>query len=150
MIADELFTIQGSRRCAGWMDGAPSGYLECLHILKQDDRLGRRLVEQRWKSNSMNDYMVSIILPADLSEDFLSSIPQQRLHISRLLEKGVLTSYSLAFDRSRLWVTVHASSEDEVAEIIAGFPLSQWMDIEIQRLLFRERAVTPMPVVSMN
>ena len=98
----------------------------------------------------MNEYIVSIALPADPPEEFISLIPRQRLHINRLLHEGVITSYSLAFDRSRLWVTVCARSEKEAVGIIVGFPLFRWMEVEVEQLMFRNTVVTAMPPVSMN
>jgi len=98
----------------------------------------------------MNEYMAHIALPADPPEEFISLIPRQRLHVNRLLNEGVLTSYSLAFDRSRLWVTICAPSEQEAVGIVARFPLFRWMEVEIEELMFRNTVVTAMPLVSLN
>ena len=98
----------------------------------------------------MREFMINIALPVDPPEEFISLIPRQRLHINKLLEKGVVTSYSLAFDRSRLWVTVCADSEEGAVRIVTGFPLFLWMEVEVEQLMFRNTAVTTMPAVSMN
>ncbi len=94
--------------------------------------------------------MADIALPPNPPEEFFSMIPLQRLHINRLLDNGVVTSYCLTFDRSRLWVTLRAHSEEAAVEIVAAFPLFRWMEVEIEQLMFRNTVVTTMPVVSMN
>jgi hypothetical protein len=99
---------------------------------------------------SLKEYMANISLPPDPPEDFFSLIPLQRLHINKLLDKGVVTSYCLSFDRSRLWVTLRAHSEEAAVEIIAAFPLFRWMEVEIEQLMFRNTVATAMPSVSMN
>ena len=98
----------------------------------------------------MKEFMVSIGLPGEAPEEFVALIPRQRAKVNKLIEKGVITSYSLAYDRSRLWVTMRATSEEEVIKIIATFPLLRWMDIEIAQLLFRNTGASVMPAVSMN
>jgi hypothetical protein len=55
---------------------------------------------------SVHDFMASIALPSDPPEEFFSVIPAQRMHIDQMIRKGVVTSYSLSLDGSRLWVTL--------------------------------------------
>ncbi len=98
----------------------------------------------------MKEYMVIIGLPANPPGEFISLIPRQRARIDELMKQGVLTSYSLAFDRSRLWVTVSADSEENVVEIVSSFPLFGWMNAEIRELMFRKTDAVMMPPVSMN
>jgi hypothetical protein len=99
---------------------------------------------------SLSDFMAIIALPPDPPEEFFSLIPAQRAYVNQMIRKGVITSYSLSLDRSQLWVTLRAHSEEEVVEVVAKFPLIRWMEIEIQPLMFRETAVTSMPPVSLN
>lgn len=98
----------------------------------------------------MKEYMVNIGLPENSPEEFFSLIPKQRARIDELMKQGVVTSYSLAFDRSRLWVTLSADSEEDVEAIVASFPLFGWMNVEIQELVFRKTEAVMMPPVSMN
>jgi hypothetical protein len=94
--------------------------------------------------------MVSIGLPGDPPEEFVSLIPRQRVQVNRLIEKGTITSYCLAYDRSRLWVTMRAKSEEDAIKLVATFPLLRWMEIEIEQLMFRNTGTTVMPAVSLN
>lgn len=99
---------------------------------------------------SLNDYMLSISLPSHPPKEFVLLIPAQRAHVNKLMGKGIITSYSLSYDRSQLWVTVRSHSEEEVVELVAKFPLIRWMEVEIQQLMFRNASEAALPPVSLN
>jgi muconolactone delta-isomerase len=81
-------------------------------------------------------YMVEFELPEQLTEDFLTLIPEQRLMVDNLMTEGKVRSYSLAMDRSVLWMILDANSEFEAMEIIAQLPLSDYMQPFISELMF--------------
>lgn len=80
--------------------------------------------------------MVEFNLPDPFPEDFMARIPEQRTQINRLLAEGTIKAYSLAIDRSKLWSVFVAESEFEVMEIIADWPLADWLIPSIQELMF--------------
>jgi len=80
--------------------------------------------------------MVEFELPEEMTEEFLSLIPHQRKVINQMLMQGKIKSYSLANDRSKLWAVIVAESEFEVMDIIAGWPLGDYMIPEISDLMF--------------
>jgi hypothetical protein len=84
----------------------------------------------------MKQYIADIELPEVLSEEFLSLIPDQRKIVDELLSDGTIYFYSLAFDRSRLWVGVRAENEAEVWNILYTFPLIEYMNADIYELAF--------------
>ncbi|HKK76438.1 MAG TPA: muconolactone Delta-isomerase family protein [Saprospiraceae bacterium] len=94
-------------------------------------------------------YMVEFELPDQLTEDFLARIPRQRLVVAELLAEGVIRSYSLALDRSMLWVIVDAESEFEVMEVIAQLPLSDYMHPFVSELFFHN-SPEPVQAFSLN
>jgi hypothetical protein len=102
------------------------------------------------ESDLLIDFMVSIHLPPDPSEEFIHLIPAQRAMINKLMEEGVITSECLSTDRTLYWATIRSKSETEVADIIARFPMASWMHVEIHQLMFRNAAVSLLPPVSMN
>lgn len=102
----------------------------------------------------MKSYMVTIGL-GEFTEEFLSLIPLQRQQVSILMQSGRLVSYAVSMDRSTLWMTLNAETEQEVESLITAMPLHKHMDIEdIQDLLFHERAVpssqVAFPAFSLN
>jgi hypothetical protein len=85
---------------------------------------------------SLKQFIADIELPEVLTEDFLNLIPEQRKLVDELLENGTIYFYSLAFDRSRLWVGIRANSEAEVWNILYTFPLIEYMNADIHELAF--------------
>jgi muconolactone delta-isomerase len=81
-------------------------------------------------------YMIEFELPEAPSETFFSLIPRQRYMINNLMAEGRVKSYSLALDRSRLWVIANADSEFELMEMLADLPLSPFMEPTICELMF--------------
>lgn len=81
-------------------------------------------------------FMVEFELPDPFPMEFIKRIPEQRNMVNYLLAEGKIKSYSLAFDRSVLWVIFVADSEFEVMETIAQFPLAEWMTPYISELMF--------------
>lgn len=98
----------------------------------------------------MHQFMVDITLPAELTEEFLSLIPKQRALVNQLFNQGKLTSYSLALDRSKLWATIVAESEEEVACFLSLLPLRKFMKVEIHQLAFHQNTTHNLARISMN
>lgn len=80
--------------------------------------------------------MVEFELPEELTPEFMKLVPQQRSEINKLFAEGKLRTYSLALDRSVLWAVFLAESEFEILEIIADFPLAEYMTPYISELMF--------------
>ena len=96
-------------------------------------------------------FMVEFNLPRPLPKDFLDLIPANRIATNRLLNKGKFQSYTLAEDRSKLWIVVIAKSELDVLNILTDLPLSEYMFPTIIPLAFHNTtAAWKMPVMSMN
>ena len=98
----------------------------------------------------MNTYMISIQLPRELTQEFISLIPKQRARINELMDKGKVLQYSLAIDRSQLWVIVFAKSESRAMDIISTFPLIHFMKPQIYELAFHNSISNELPKLIMN
>ena len=99
----------------------------------------------------MQQFMVTMRCPEIATEEFVQLIPQQRAKVVEFMARGVLTSYSLANDRSVLWGTIAANSEEEVREILNQFPLTRFMEaINVQPLMFHNVMNFAMPQFSLN
>jgi muconolactone delta-isomerase len=98
----------------------------------------------------MNPYMVIIKLPNELTEEFVLLIPKQRAHIDKLMDEGKILQYSLAADRSFLWVTIVAESEQAVMDVLSTFPLIGYMSPIITELAFHNSVSNELPKLIMN
>jgi len=93
----------------------------------------------------MNEYMIIVHFITTLNEEFVSLIPSQRTEVNRLMEKGILTSYSLSSDRKILWMILLAASSKAVETTLKMMPLYKFMQYEIVELMFHNNPVyTPM------
>jgi len=98
----------------------------------------------------MNQYMVNIDLPKEVNFEFISLIPHQRALVNKMMQEGTILSYALSSDRTKLWTTVLAESEDEVITIISKFPLIEYMRFEISELMFHQSVNLALPHISLN
>jgi muconolactone delta-isomerase len=98
----------------------------------------------------MNEFIVTVHLPSELSQEFVSLIPSHRARVNELMQQGVFSSYSLSADRSMQWITVVAAAEDEVVKTLMTLPLYRFMEYEIHELMFHNIPVFAVPRFSVN
>lgn len=98
----------------------------------------------------MSQYIVDIELPEVLNEDFIAKIPEQREQVDLLMADGKIYFYSLAYDRSKLWVGIKAENEEEVWNILYSFPLIEYMNADIHELAFHNTARNSIMQLSLN
>ena len=99
----------------------------------------------------MSQFMVEFILPDEMTEEFIAKVPRQRLKINQLMEKGKITAYSLAADRTKLWCIIKADNEFDVMNVISEFPLIDFMQPTITELMFNNTATAvKLPLFSLN
>jgi muconolactone delta-isomerase len=98
----------------------------------------------------MNQYCVDFDLPLELTEEFILLVPQQREQIDELMANGIILSYALAADRSKVWATVNAESVEEVQEILHSMPLIHFMEPTIYELEFYNATGNGLPAISLN
>jgi|WetSurMetagenome_2_1015567.scaffolds.fasta_scaffold146584_2 hypothetical protein len=94
---------------------------------------------------TMSEYMIVVKFLSAFNAEFTALIPKQREEVNRLMEKGILTSYSLSLDRTTLWMTLLATSTEAVESTLRIMPLYRFMNYEILELMFHTNPVyTPM------
>lgn len=94
--------------------------------------------------------MVDITLPEHLTQDFAQLIPAQRSFINKMFERGIITSYSLTLDRSKLWVIFYTATAEDAEQVIRKFPIAEYITYQIHELMFHNSMSTMLPVVSLN
>lgn len=98
----------------------------------------------------MNIFLVDLVLPDILDLNFIALIPKQREHVNKLMGKGILHSYSLAMDRTHVWTIIHAESDEEVENILATFPLIDFVKVRVYPLAFHDNKQPALPAFSLN
>lgn len=99
---------------------------------------------------SMKEFMASISLPGAISEEYIELLPKQREYLGKLVSQKKITSYGLSTDRAKLWITFSAESEHEVWQLLVGFSLYKYMEIEIDEMLFYENTKLFFPQLCYN
>ena len=98
----------------------------------------------------MSEYMITCDLPETLTEDFMNLIPKHRAMVNDFMKKGIFTTYTLALDRSKLWITLLSDDEEAVMEKLAELPLMPYLRIEIYELAFHQAVRVVLPALSLN
>ena len=98
----------------------------------------------------MNRYLAEMHTPVTATEEFVALIPAQWEKVTKLMRAGVIASYSLALDRSKLWVVFSADSETEAMQLLGGLPLTRFMRTELSPLAFHEVGDTRTTQLIMN
>lgn len=81
--------------------------------------------------------MVVILLPEDWSPSFVEAIPAQRLLLNKLLAKGVVQSYSVSADRTKVWMVLNVEDDQfEVDAVLSKFPIFEFVEYSWEPLLF--------------
>ncbi|MFN3403978.1 MAG: muconolactone Delta-isomerase family protein [Cytophagaceae bacterium] len=94
-------------------------------------------------------YMVDITLPVYSDENYYQLLPQQKEHISSLMNNGIILSFSLSADRSKIWATVKAVSEESVINILSEFPIYSYLKYSVTPLAINTVS-NKIPPISMN
>jgi hypothetical protein len=66
------------------------------------------------------------------------------------MANGIVLSYALAADRSRVWATINAESLEELNEILHTLPLIGFMEATIFELEFYNATGNGLPAISLN
>lgn len=79
-------------------------------------------------------FMVDFTLPEELTDEFFDLLPYQDYVVNKYLANGKLVSYALSLENAKLWAIFSASSELEVRTMLLEFPLTRFMQLEINLL----------------
>lgn len=98
----------------------------------------------------MKTFMVEVQLPSHPPQEFFSLIPSQRAMVVDLLTKRKFLSYTLAADRSKVWIVMIAASEPEARELLEQQPMDKYFSYQFTELMFHDMAGAMFPAVSLN
>lgn len=82
--------------------------------------------------------------------EFLALLPHHRYRVDQLIRQGRILSYTVAADRSTIWMTVLATSETDAMDLLASLPLAPLLSPDIQPALFFDSQAIRLPQLSPN
>ncbi len=94
-------------------------------------------------------WLIEFDLP-EINMEFAALIPEQRMAVGLMISAGTITSYTLSADRSKLWVTMVAPSEEQVLANLRKFPILPFTRWKITEAMFSEVAQVGIPRMSLN
>lgn len=98
----------------------------------------------------LKHYMAELNLPNNPEPEFYKIIPKQRAFVLKLMEAGVIRSYALSEDRTKLWVVLIGKDKEEVSKALDKFPLRTYFDYSISELMFYNNSKHKLPELSLN
>ncbi len=98
----------------------------------------------------MSTYKAEIELIDSFSKKFGTLIPEQRKKVDELMNAGLIVSYGLAIDRSKVWIVFEAKSLEHVYDLIQSFPLYNFMKPDVFELAFYDTIHSGFPQLSLN
>jgi len=96
------------------------------------------------------NFMIVIDIISEYNPEFFNLIPIQVAYVNKLMNQGVLTTYTLSADRTKLWATMLGETKSDVQDIFEQFPMRKYMDAKIYELAFHNNISHRMPELSMN
>lgn len=98
----------------------------------------------------MKTFMVEVRLPFEPPKEFFALIPSQRAMVIDLLMKRKFLSYTLAADRSKVWIVMVAETETDARTLLAAQPMDTYFSYIFTELMFHDMAGALFPSVSLN
>jgi muconolactone delta-isomerase len=98
----------------------------------------------------MNKFMVELDLPSPLTVEFFSLIPGQHYAVEKLMTAGIILSYTLSADQSKLWIIMTADSETDLIRLLETLPLTKFMKSRTYPLAFHNIGAFRMPQTILN
>jgi len=81
--------------------------------------------------------MVTFNLPEVWPSGLVNAIPAQRLIVNKLLASGVIQSYSVSTERTKVWmVLVVEDDQFAVDQVVSSFPILTFIEYQWEPLLF--------------
>lgn len=97
---------------------------------------------------SINKYQITIRF--QISEAFMRHVPVHRTLINNLISSGVIDQYAVSIESGKGWITINASSREEVIEHLAQSPLFRFWNMEIDELFVFDSKSYRFPKLVMN
>ena len=96
----------------------------------------------------MSKFQVTIRF--EISDEFMSLVPEHRQFINELIEKGTIDHYVVTMESNRVWITINAKGKREVKKILSKSPLHKFWKMEIEELFVIDGQHYRLPVVQLN
>ena len=98
--------------------------------------------------DQFNKYQVSIQFEMD--EEFMGLVPEHRLYIDDLIDRGIIEYYAVSMETQRCWMIINAMSKKDVEDYLLETPLYKYWTIEIDLLFVYDSQTLRLPALQLN
>lgn len=91
-----------------------------------------------------------VVLNFELTEQFMTLVPEHREIVSDLIDEGVLESYAVSMESQRVWMIFNATSKKQVLTHIRRSPLYNFFKIEVEEIFVYDGMLMRLPELSLN
>ena len=77
---------------------------------------------------AMNEIIIEAVFNATIPTELLYLIQKQKEYIDELFHQGIVSDYSVSRDKKVVWVTFVGKTAKEVALLMDGFPLINFIE----------------------
>lgn len=91
-----------------------------------------------------------VTIQFEMSEEFMSLVPQHRTYINSLINKGVIDHYAVSMETHRSWITLNAEDKKQVKNILGKSPLYKFWTFEIDELFVLDGQQYRLPATQPN
>jgi hypothetical protein len=102
------------------------------------------------KTPHMSYFMVEIILPEEMDESFFNLIPRHRVVVNKLIEEGIISSYTINRERSKGWIMFKSEEEITVKNHLRSFPIFPLIKCKIHPLFIADGEIFRLPKLHLN
>jgi hypothetical protein len=85
-----------------------------------------------------------------MNDDFMDLVPAHRTYINFLINKEVIDQYAVSMETQRVWITLNASTRDEIKKLLEKSPLHKFWTYEIDELFVLDGQHFRLPAVQPN
>ena len=87
----------------------------------------------------------------EMNDEFMSLIPDHRIYINSLIEKGIIDQYVVSMETQRVWITFTAENKAEINKYLSKSPLFKfWTSCEVDELFVFDGKNYRLPSLQLN
>ena len=99
-------------------------------------------------NEELSKFQVTILFYMD--EAFMQLVPEHRVYINLLIEKGVIDYYAVSMETQRSWMIINAADKKEVETHLKKSPLYKYWTVEVDGLFVYDSQAYRLPALQFN
>ena len=90
------------------------------------------------------------IIKFTMDDNFMTLIPPHRTYINYLINKNIIDIYAVSMESQTVWITINATTKQQVADYLMKSPLHKYWKMTIEELFVYDSQQYRLPQVQLN